>query len=182
MTRKAIPLDALRCCRGVFWQNPFLRPDVPVSTGLITAKSLSTPRYPGIDGAYYGKILIYAPMSRYRRGLLRQNSFLRPAGPRSPGLILAKSLAAPRWSEIPGAYSDKISFCAPLVQKPAGIIGLVLPPIPSPTQIHKNTDRQMSSLSISIFVCQYLFHQRSVTAGSPSRPRTLAAFLRKEPW
>ena len=116
MTRKAIPLDALRCCRGVFWQNPFLRPDVPVSTGLITAKSLSTPRYPGIDGAYYGKILIYAPMSRYRRGLLRQNSFLRPAGPRSPGLILAKSLAAPRWSDIPGAYSDKISFCAPMVR------------------------------------------------------------------
>ena len=96
MTRKAIPLDALRCCRGVFWQNPFLRPDVPVSTGLITAKSLSTPRYPGIDGAYYGKILIYAPMSRYRRGLLRQNSFLRPAGPRSPGLILTKSLSKPR--------------------------------------------------------------------------------------
>ena len=56
MTRKAIPLDALRCCRGVFWQNSFLRPDIPVSTGLITAKSLSTPRCPGIDGAYYGKI------------------------------------------------------------------------------------------------------------------------------
>ena len=64
MTRKAIPLDALRCCRGVFWQNSFLRPDIPVSTGLITAKSLSTPRCPGIDGAYYGKILIYAPISR----------------------------------------------------------------------------------------------------------------------
>ena len=63
MTRKAIPLDALRCCRGVFWQNPFLRPDIPVSTGL------SAPRCPGIDGAYYGKILIYAPMSRYPRGL-----------------------------------------------------------------------------------------------------------------
>ena len=102
--------------RGLLRQNRYLRPDIPVSTGLITAISLSTPRYPGIDGAYYGKILIYAPMSRYRRGLLRQNSFLRPAGPRSPGLILAKSLAAPRWSEIPGAYSDKISFCAPMVR------------------------------------------------------------------
>ena len=110
MTRKAIPLDALRCCRGVFWQNPFLRPDVPVSTGLITAKSLSTPRYPGIDEAYYGKILIYAPISRYRRGLLRQNSFLRPDVPVSTGLILTKSLSKPRWSEIPGAYSGKISF------------------------------------------------------------------------
>ena len=48
MTRKAIPLDALRCCRGVFWQNPFLRPDVPVSTGLITAKFLiCAPMYKG---------------------------------------------------------------------------------------------------------------------------------------
>ena len=50
MTRKAIPLDALRCCRGVFWQNPFLRPDIPVSTGLITAKSLSVPRCTKVEG------------------------------------------------------------------------------------------------------------------------------------
>ena len=96
MTRKAIPLDALRCCRGVFWQNSFLRPDIPVSTGLITAKSLSTPRYPGIDGAYYGKIPFCAPMSRYRRGLLRQNPYLCPDVPVSPGLILTKSLSKPR--------------------------------------------------------------------------------------
>ena len=136
----------------------------------------------GAAGAYSGKITFCAPMSRYRRGLLRQNSFLRPDGPISTGLILAKSLSTPRWFGFDGAYFDKISFCAPLVQKPAGIIGLVLSTIPSPTQIHKNTDRQISSLSISIFVCQYLFHQRSVTAGSPSRPRTPAAFLRKEPW
>ena len=64
--------------RGLLRQNPYLRPDIPVSPGLITAKSLSTPRYPGIDGAYYGKILICAPISRYRRGLLRQNPYLRP--------------------------------------------------------------------------------------------------------
>ena len=120
--------------------------------------------------------------SQLPSGLFWQNLFLRPAGLISPGLILAKSLSTPRWFGFDGAYFDKISFCAPLVQKPAGIIGLVLSTIPSPTQIHKNTDRQISSLSISIFVCQYLFHQRSVTAGSPSRPRTLAAFLRKEPW
>ena len=62
MTRKAIPLDALRCCRGVFWQNPFLRPDVPVSTGLITAKSLSVPRCFGSVGAYLNKISFCAPM------------------------------------------------------------------------------------------------------------------------
>ena len=102
MTRKAIPLDALRCCRGVFWQNSFLRPDIPVSTGLITAKSLSTPRCPGIDGAYYGKILIYAPISRYRRGLLRQNSFLCPDVPVSTGLITAKSLSVPRCTKVEG--------------------------------------------------------------------------------
>ena len=121
MTRKAIPLDALRCCRGVFWQNPFLRPDVPVSTGLITAKSLSTPRCPGIDGAYYGKIPFCAPLVRDPRGLSWQNLLLRPAGPRSPGPILTKSLSAPRWSEIPGAYFDRISFCAPLVRDPRGL-------------------------------------------------------------
>ena len=102
MTRKAIPLDALRCCRGVFWQNSFLRPDIPVSTGLITAKSLSTPRCPGIDGAYYGKILICAPMSRYRRGLFQQNSFLRPDILPATGLITAKSLSVPRCTKVEG--------------------------------------------------------------------------------
>ena len=38
-----------------------------------------------------------------------------------PGLILAKSLAKPRWSEIPGAYSGKIFWCAPLVRNPRGL-------------------------------------------------------------
>ena len=46
----------------------------PVSTGLITAKSLSTPRYPGIDGAYYGKILICAPM--YKGGGYNRPDFV----------------------------------------------------------------------------------------------------------
>ena len=136
----------------------------------------------GAAGAYSGKIPFCAPMSRYRRGLLRQNPYLRPDIPVSTGLITAKSLSTPRCPGIDGAYYGKIPFCAPLVRKPAGIIGLVLSTIPSPTQIHKNTDRQMSSLSISIFVCQYLFHQRSVTAGSLSHPRTPAAFPRKESW
>ena len=74
MTRKAIPQDALRCCRGVFWQNPFLRPDITVSTGLITAKSLSTPRYPASDGAYYGKIPFCAPM--YKGGGYNRPDFV----------------------------------------------------------------------------------------------------------
>ena len=52
-----------------------------VLPGRILAKSLSAPRCPGIDGAYYGKILIYAPISRYRQGLLRQNPYLRPDVP-----------------------------------------------------------------------------------------------------
>jgi len=121
MTRKAIPLDALKCCRGVFWQNPYLRPDVPVSTGLITAKSLSTPRYPASDGAYYGKIPFCAPLVRDPRGLSWQNLLLRPAGPRSPGPILTKSLSAPRWSDIDGTYSGKISFYTPMVRLRRGV-------------------------------------------------------------
>ena len=64
------------------------------------------------------------------------------------GLILAKSLSAPRYPDIARAYLDRISFCAPLsryrqglswqnlflrpaVRKPNGIIDLVLPSIPS---------------------------------------------------
>ena len=81
-----------------------------VAVGLILAKSLSTPRWSDIAGAYPDKISCCAPLVRYRRGLSWQNLLLRPAGPRSPGLILTESLSAPRWSEIPGAYSDKISF------------------------------------------------------------------------
>ena len=106
--------------RGLLRQNPYLRPDIPVSTGLITAKFLSAPRYPGVDGAYYGKIpylcpdiplltglitakfLICAPISRYRRGLLRQNPYLRPDVPVSTGLITAKFLSAPRCTKVEG--------------------------------------------------------------------------------
>ena len=62
-----------------------------VSMELITAKSLSAPRCPASDGAYYGKILIYAPISRCRQGLLRQNS-----------------LSVPRYPGIDGAYYGKI--------------------------------------------------------------------------
>ena len=107
--------------RGLLRQNPYLRPDIPVSTGLITAKSLSTPRCPGIDGAYYGKIPFCAPLVRDPRGLSWQNLLLRPAGPRSPGPILTKSLSAPRWSDIDGTYSDKISFYTPMVRLRRGV-------------------------------------------------------------
>ena len=150
--------------------------------GLILAKSLAKPRRFEIPGAYSGKIFCCAPLVRDPRGLFRQNFLLSPAGPRSPGLIPTKFLAKPRWSEIPGAYSGKIFCCAPLVRFLQGTDSLNPTSTPSSAQIHKNTDRQISSLSISIFVCQYLFHQRSVTAGSPSHPRTPAAFLPKEPW
>ena len=59
--------------------------------------------------------------SQLPSGLFWQNLFLRPAGLISPGLILAKSLAAPRCSDIVGAYPGKISFCAPLVRDPRGL-------------------------------------------------------------
>ena len=118
---KPFPLGCSQLPSGLFWQNLFLSPAVLISSGLILAGSLSVPRYPGIDGAYYGKILICAPMSCQRRGLLRQNLFLRPDVLPTTGLITAKFLAAPRWSEIPRAYFDRISFCAPLVRDPRGL-------------------------------------------------------------
>ena len=62
----------------------YLRPDILVSTGLITAKSLYAPRYPGIDGAYYGKILICAPM--YKRG-----------GYNRPGLVSHTRVCESQW-------------------------------------------------------------------------------------
>ena len=150
--------------------------------GLSLAKSFAVPRWSEIPGAYSDKISCYAPLVRNPRGLSWQNLLLSPAGTRSPGLIPTKSLATPRWSEIPGAYSGKIFCCAPLVRFLQGTDSLNPTSTPSSAQIHKNTDRQISSLSISIFVCQYLFHQRSVTVCSPSHPRTPAAFLLKEPW
>ena len=107
--------------RGLFWQNLYLRPAVPISPGLILTESLSAPRCPDIAGAYPGKISFCAPLVRHRRGLFWQNLFLRPADSKSPGLILAKSLATPRWSEITGAYPGKISFCAPLVRDHRGL-------------------------------------------------------------
>ena len=168
--------------RGLFWQNLLLRPADPRSPGLIPTKSLAATRCPDITGAHFDKISCCDPLPRYRRGLFWQNLLLSPVGPRSPGLIPTKSLAKPRWSEITGAHFGKIFCCAPLVRFLQGTDSLDPISIPSSAQIHKNTDRQISSLSISIFVCQYLFHQRSVTAGSPSHPRTPAAFLLKETW
>ena len=110
-----------RRSRGVFWQNLYLSPDDLISPGLILTKSLSTPRWPDIVGAYSGKISFYAPMFRYRRGVFWQNLFLRPDGLASTGRILAKSLSTPRSPDITGAYSDKISFYAPMVRYRRGV-------------------------------------------------------------
>ena len=111
----------LRYRRGLFWQNLLLRPAVPISPGLILAKSLATPRRPDIAGAYSDKISCYAPLSRYRRGLFWQNLLLRPAVPISPGLILTESLSAPHCADIAGAYSDKISCYATPFRYPRGL-------------------------------------------------------------
>ena len=46
--------------------------------------TLSVPRYPGVDGAYYGKILIYAPM--YKRG-----------GYNRPGLVSHTRVCESQW-------------------------------------------------------------------------------------
>ena len=86
----------VRYRQGLFWQNPFLRPDGLASTGLILTKALSTPRWFDIGGAYSGKISFYAQMPRRSRGVFWQNLFLRPDGPVSTGRILTKSLSTPR--------------------------------------------------------------------------------------
>jgi hypothetical protein len=119
---KPFPLGCSQLPSGLFWQNLFLSPAVLISSGLILAGSLSVPRYPGIDGAYYGKILICAPISCQRRGLLRQNSYLRPDIPVSTGLITAKSLSTPRYPGIDGAYYGKIPFCAPMSCQRRGLL------------------------------------------------------------
>ena len=106
-----------RCRWGLLRQNPYLRPDIPLLTGLITAKFLSAPRYSSIDGAYYGKIPFCAPIFQYRRGLLRQNPYLCPDIPVSTGLITAKFLSAPRYPGIDGAYYGKIPYLCPDVQR-----------------------------------------------------------------
>ena len=111
----------IRNPRGLFWQNLLLRPAGPRSPGLILAKSFVVPRRSEIPGAYSGKIFCCAPLVQDPRGLFWQNLLLRPASPRSPGLIPTKSLATPRWSEIPGAYSGKIFCCAPLIRDPRGL-------------------------------------------------------------
>ena len=73
------------------------------------------------DGAYYGKILIYAPISCQRRGLLRQNSFLRPDIPLLTGLITAKSLSAPRCTNVEGII-DLVQSHIPASLKVGGYI------------------------------------------------------------
>ena len=55
-----------------------------------------------VDGAYYGKILICAPMSCQRRGLLRQNPYLCPDILPATGLITVKSLSVPRCTKVEG--------------------------------------------------------------------------------
>ena len=119
---KTFPLGCSQLPSGLFWQNLFLRPAGLISPGLILAKSLAAPRWSDIPGAYFDRISFCAPLVRYPRGLFWKNLFLRPAVLISPGLILTESLSAPRWSEIPGAYSDKISFCAPMSQYRRGLL------------------------------------------------------------
>ena len=72
-------------------------------------------------GAYSGKIFCCAPLVRDPRGLFWQNLLLRPADPRSPGLIPTKSLAATRCPDITGAHFDKISCCDPLPRYRRGL-------------------------------------------------------------
>ena len=119
---KTFPLGCSQLPSGLFWQNLFLRPAGLISPGLILAKSLAAPRWSDIPGAYFDRISFCAPLVRDPRGLFWKNLFLRPAGPRSPGLILTESLSAPRYPGIDGAYYGKIPFCAPMSQYRRGLL------------------------------------------------------------
>ena len=123
-----------------------------MSTGLILAESLSAPRCFGSVGAYYGKIPFCAPISRYRRGLLRQNPYLRPDIPVSTGLITAKflicapisryrrgllrqnSLSVPRCTKVVGII-DLICLTYPRLRRPVGIFDLILSHIPASVKV-----------------------------------------------
>ena len=71
MANETVPPWMLSRIDGAYYGKiPYLCPDIPVSTGLITAKSLSAPRYPGIDGAYYDKIPYLCPDIPLLTGLI----------------------------------------------------------------------------------------------------------------
>ena len=93
---KPFPLGCSQLPSGLSWQNLLLRPSGPRSPGLILTESLSAPRWSEIPGAYFDRISCCAPLVRDPRGLFCHNLLLRPASPRSPGLILTKSLSKPR--------------------------------------------------------------------------------------
>ena len=128
---KAPDFDAYGLFRATHSHNPLQYSHIEglsspgysqIPQGRILTKFLATPRCTDSAGAYYGKILICAPMSRYRRGVFWQNLLLRPDGTTTTGLILAKSLAAPRWHDNDGAYSGKIPGCAPMARRSVGRI------------------------------------------------------------
>ena len=98
-------------------QNSFLRPDIPLLTGLITAKFLSAPRYSAIDGAYYGKILICAPM--YKGG-----------GYNRPDFISHTRVCEGRW-----VYSTWFCLTYPRLRRPMGIFDLILSHIPASVKV-----------------------------------------------
>ena len=70
-------------------------------------------------GAYYAKILICTPMSRYRRGVLLQNPYLRPDGTTTSGRITPKFLFAPRCTKVEGII-DLILSHIPASAKTSG--------------------------------------------------------------
>ena len=59
-------------------------------------------------------------------------------------------------SDAVGAYSGKISCCTPLVRKPAGIINLVLSPIPSSAKTSGYIDLLLSPIPSSAKTSGYI--------------------------
>ena len=102
MANETVPLDVLTCRWSLLRQNPYLRPDVLPATGLITAKSLSVPRYSAIDGAYYGKIPYLCPDIPVSTGLITAKFLIcapmyKGGGYNRPGLVSHTRVFESRW-------------------------------------------------------------------------------------
>ena len=99
-------------------------------SGLILTKSLATPRWPDIAGAYPDKISCYAPLARKPVGIIGLILSTIPSSAKASGYIGLILSPIPSPAKASG-YIGLILFTIPSSTKASGYIGLILSPIPS---------------------------------------------------